>query len=245
MSYYENIYKKRLGRHGETAGERLEKGRQKNFERFLNTSPHYVSFMHKKNTGLLEEVEAVLEPYRQNQTQTLMYLLTRVSDRFEIGEVITIQHNDLSERYMVYEWHERRDSGYNRWMLVKLNYKITWVNQDGQEYTSDAYIYSQEDNMLKNELKSRSRSATLYLENLKLDFMLMPAHPQMKINSYLEIELMGIKRAERVTGFDFMSTPGVMYISMDPTFERDLTPMPERKPGDEDSDFFWGGDFSE
>lgn len=48
MSYYENIYKKRLGRYGDTAGERLEKGRQRNFERFLMSSPHYVTFFHKK-----------------------------------------------------------------------------------------------------------------------------------------------------------------------------------------------------
>lgn len=245
MSYYENIYKKRLGRYGSTAGERLEQGRQRNFERFLMSSPHYVTFFHKKHTGLLEEVEAVLEPFRQDQTRTLMYLLTRVGERFNIGEIITIQHNDLTNRFMFYEWHERRDSGYNRWLLIKLNHKISWLNQDGGTHESEAYIYSQEDNMLKNELKSRSRSATLYLENLKLDFMLMPAHPELKINSYLEIKVGELERAERVTGFDFLSTPGVMYVSMDPTFKRDLSPMPEMTQEDDPSDFFWGGDFSD
>lgn len=169
-----------------------------------------------------------------------MHLLTRVGDYFNIGDIITIEYKGGSDRYMFYDWHERRDSGYNRWMMIKLTQPISWRNPDGSTHTSEAYIYSQEDNMLKNELKSRSRQATLYLENLKLDFMIMPVHLEMKIGSYLEIEMKGLKRAERVTGFDFFSTPGVMYISMDPTFTRDLTPMPEREDEDDPGDFFWG-----
>ena len=95
--------------------------------------------------------------------------------------------------------------------------------------------------MLKNELKSRSRSATLYLENLKLDFMVMPSTPSIKVGSYLTLEVTDIKRSYRVTGFDFLSTPGVLYVSMDPTLERDLTPVREKTPEDNPSDFFWLG----
>ena len=142
---------------------------------------------------------------------------------------------------MFYFWDERENSGYNRWCVLRLNQSICWLNEDGQEYESEGYIYSQEDNMLKNELKSRSRSATLYLENLKLDFMVMPSTPSIKVGSYLTLEVTDIKRSYRVTGFDFLSTPGVLYVSMDPTLERDLTPVREKTPEDNPSDFFWLG----
>ena len=157
--------------------------------------------------------------------------------KFEVGDICTI----AEDRYIFWYWDERKDSGYNRWTVVRASQPIHWVNEDGTEHDSEAYIYGQMDNMLKNELKSRSRSATLYLENLKLDFMIMPVHAEMKINSYLSIEVKGIKKNYRVTGFDHVSTPGIMYVSMDPTLERDLTPAPERQEGDDNNDYFWLG----
>lgn len=71
--------------------------------------------------------------------------------------------------------------------------------------------------------------------------MVMPANNGIKINSYLTLTVGDISRSYRVTGFDFLSTPGVMYVSMDPTMERDLTPVRERAPEDDPSDFFWLG----
>ena len=231
MSYSE-VYKARLNRNGANHADRLNKGREANFEKFLHQSPHYVKFQHGD-----KEVEAVLEPSSQSEDKTVMHVLCRVGEQFEVGDICTI----AEDRYIFWYWDERKDSGYNRWTVVRASQPIHWVNEDGTEYDSEAYIYGQMDNMLKNELKSRSRSATLYLENLKLDFMIMPVHAEMKINSYLSIEVKGIKKNYRVTGFDHVSTPGIMYVSMDPTLERDLTPAPERQEGDDDNDYFWLG----
>ena len=237
MSYFNEIYQKRLGRYGDSPQERLEQGRRINFNKFLNQSPHYVKFIYNKDLYNEREVEGVLEPFRQDQTKTLMHLLCRVDEVFNAGDIVTIKNY----RYMFYYWDERQDSGYNRWALIKLNHEIEWLNEDGSVHQSEAYIYSQEDNMLKNELRSRSRSATLYLENLKLDFMVMPATKELKMNSYLEITVGDLTRSERVTGFDFLSTPGIMYVSMDPTLKRDLTPVREQKSEDNPDDFFWFG----
>ena len=231
MSYSE-VYKARLNRNGVSHADRLNKGREANFEKFLHQSPHYVKFDHNG-----KEVEAVFEPSSQSEDKTVMHVLCRVGEKFEVGDICTI----ADDRYIFWYWDERKDSGYNRWTVVRASRSIHWINEDGKEYDSEAYIYGQMDNMLKNELKSRSRSATLYLENLKLDFMIMPVHAEMKINSYLSIEVKGIKKNYRVTGFDHVSTPGIMYVSMDPTLERDLTPVPEKKEGDDDNDYFWLG----
>lgn len=235
MGYY-NIYKKRLNRYGNNAQERLEKGRQNNFERFMLQSPHYTTFKYKE-----KDIQCVFEPSSQDETKTLMHVLCKVGEKFNPGDIVTI----LNNKYMFYYWDERKDSGYNRWTVIKLNQEIQWLNEDGSTYSSEAYIYDQENNMLKNELKSRSRSATLYLENLKLAFMIMPASSDLKINSYLTIKVANIERSFRVTGFDFLSTPGIMYVSMDPTITRDLTPPPEPAPDDDPNEYFWLGDVEE
>lgn len=231
MSYFD-IYKKRMNRYGDNATDRLEKGRQQNFEKFLYQSPHYTKFQYKE-----KEVECVFEPSSQDETKTVMHVLCRVGEKFNPGDIVTI----CSKRYMFWYWDERQDSGYNRWNVIKLSQYIEWLNEDGSTWSNEAYIFSQQTNMLKNELKSRSRSATLYLENLKLDFMIMPSDKNLEIGSYLVIKIDDMSRAERVTGIDFLSTPGVMYVSMDPTIERDLTPPPEKKPEDDDNDYFWLG----
>lgn len=231
MSYFD-IYKKRMNRYGDNATDRLEKGRQQNFEKFLHQSPHYTKFQYKD-----KEVECVFEPSSQDETKTVMHVLCRVGEKFNPGDIVTI----CGKRYMFWYWDERQDSGYNRWNVIKLSQYVEWLNEDGSTWSNEAYIFSQQTNMLKNELKSRSRSATLYLENLKLDFMIMPSDKNLEIGSYLVIKIDDMSRAERVTGIDFLSTPGVMYVSMDPTIERDLTPPPEKKPEDDGNDYFWLG----
>lgn len=232
MNYYREIYKKRLNRLGSNSTSRLEKGRRINFERFLKASPHYLTFKHNDKT-----IECVFEPYRQNQSRNIMQVLCRVGENFEAGDVATID----GKHYMFWYWNERQDSGYNKWTVLELSQPITWHN-DEHEYHGEAYIFSQENNMLKNEIKSRSRSATLYLENLKLEFMIMPVDKFLKINSYLELEVAGIMHYWNVEGIDSVSTPGVMYVSMNPVMKKDLTPMPEKKVGDDKDDFFWGGE---
>jgi hypothetical protein len=63
-------------------------------------------------------------------------------------------------------------------------------------------MYGQQDNMLKDELRSRSRMDTLYTENLKLSFFIMPANEFIRRDDYLEIGEGALKEAYRVTGYD-------------------------------------------
>lgn len=232
MSYYKDVYKRRLNRLGTNPTERLEWGRRRNFDRFLHASPHYLTFSHQ-----YREIECVFEPYREDETKRVMQILCDVRTVFQPGEILFINN----WYYMCWYWEERRRSGYNKFTVLRLSHQITWHNRDGTTWENQAYIFSQENNMLKNEIKSRSRSATLYLENLKLEFMIMPVDPNLKINSYLEMNISGIDHYWNVEGIDSVSTPGVMYVSMNPVMKKDLTPMPEKQAGDDDNDFFWGG----
>lgn len=229
MNNYYKVYEARLNRNGTNSVERLNKGREENFQKFLNQSPHKVTFDYE---GI--DVDAVFEPRKQDQTKVMMNLLVAVDYEFQVGKIVTIE----GDRYMFYWIDERKNSGYNRWVMVKMSRTVTWTNEDGTQYSSEAYTYGQEDNMLKNEIKSRTRSAVLYQENLKLSFMLMPQNANIQYDSYLTITEGEMSENFRVTGFDFLSTPGILYVSMDPTIRRDLTPAPD---SDGSENFFWLG----
>ena len=129
-----------------------------------------------------------------------------------------------------------------------MTHEISWKDRDGEEHKEWGYIYGQEDNMLKDELRSRSRTQVLYTENIKLNFIVMPTNKYIKKDTYFTITIKDIEEAYVVTGYDIVSTPGVMFISMDPTFVRnkEVETVVPINPKPEEEDCFWlTGDFEE
>ena len=152
MSYFD-IYKKRMNRYGDNATDRLEKGRQQNFEKFLHQSPHYTKFQYKD-----KEVECVFEPSSQDETKTVMHVLCRVGEKFNPGDIVTI----CGKRYMFWYWDERQDSGYNRWNVIKLSQRVEALScelNDANERTRAVQKEKEEKEVEIEELKRRCENA--------------------------------------------------------------------------------------
>ena len=140
---------------------------------------------------------------------------------------------------MVYWLEEKLTAGYNRYVVLEMTHFIEWKDRDGKMQSTYAYFYGQEDNMLKDELRSRSRMDTLYTENLKTSFFIMPRNQYVKKDDYFIVGEKPFQEYYRVTGYDIQSSEGVEYVTIDPVYEFDLTPAPEQKEGDNNEDFFW------
>lgn len=235
MDYFEDIYLKRLNRFGLDYQSRTQKKREINFEKYLLKSVYRIDFLYD---GISHP--ATLERYKQDETETFGYLLTRVSLNIPSGTILMLPNKDDKEiPWMVYYLEEIKVSGYNRYIVVKMTHFLVWKARDGSWQSSWAYMYGQEDNMLKDELRSRSRMDTLYTENLKMSFFLMPTNEFIRKDDYLEIGEGALKEAYRVTGYDLNSTPGVEYVTVDPIYLYDHTPAPEPEDGDDSEEFFW------
>ena len=234
MSYHD-IYFKRLNRFGESYQERIQGERERNFDLKLASSLYKVEFLFNNKT-----VEGSLERYKQDNTRTLAYLLTRISINIPNGTILLIPNkDDKPEAWMVYYLENIKASGYNRYVMLKMSHLLTWTGRDGYEYTTWAYLYGQENNMLKDEIRSRSRMDTIYSENLKLSFFILPKNENINKDDYFIVGEKPFQEYYRVTGFDRLSTDGVEYVSIDPVYEFDLTPVPEKTTNDKDEDFFW------
>jgi hypothetical protein len=175
-------------------------------------------------------------------------LLTETNVHFPIGTTIPI--TDMSGKvniWMVYYLEQIQASGYNKYIVLKMTHEISWKDREGKEHNSWCYIYGQEDNMLKDELRSRSRTHVLYTENIKLNFIVMPVNEYIKKDDYFTIKVNdnpNLEEAYVITGFDMISTPGVMFISMDPTPIRDkdsetIVPVPNERT--EEKSFWLNG----
>lgn len=235
MSYFDEVYLKRLNRYGNDYQSRVQGQRERNFENLLLKSVYRVEFMYEQ-----EFHPALLERYKQNETETMQYLLTRVDLKLPNGTVLMIPDKDNIEKpWLVYWLESIKASGYNKYVVLKMTHFITWRDRDNNERGSWCYMYGQEDNMLKDELKSRSRMDTLYTENLKASFFIMPTNEFIRKDTYLEIGEGVLKEGYRVTGYDLHSSPGVEYVTVDPVYLRDNSPAPERTESDDSTDFFW------
>ena len=235
MGYFEDIYKKRVNRYGLDYQSRIQREREELFDLYLLKTIYRVDFLFED-----EEVAGSLEKYKQDETQTLQYLLTKTSVNMPNGTILMIPDKDkIKKPWLVYYLEDIKASGYNRYVVLKMTHYLTWTARDGSQQESWAYMYGQEDNMLKDEIRSRSRMDAIYAENLKMSFFVMPTTPKIKKDDYLEIGTGELKEQYRVTGYDIQSTPGVEYVTVDPTYEYDLTPAPQQQPGDSEDEFFW------
>ena len=235
MGYYEEVYLKRLNRYGMDYNSRVQNQREKEFEDYLLkvTSRVDIEYDHKT-------IPASFERYKHDETQPLAYLLPRRATEIPIGTILMIPtQKGVKRPWMVYWLEEIQASGYNKYIMLKMSHFLEWTDRQGTKQTSWAYMYGQEDNMLKDELRSRSRSDTLYTEALKMSFFVMPTNEFIRKDDYLTVGEGALKEAYRVTGYDIQSTLGVEYVTVDPVYLRDETPAPEQTPEDSNEDFFW------
>ena len=233
--YFSDVYLKRLNRYGYDYQNRVQNQRERVFEDKLLKSIYRVDFNFEGETH-----PGTLERYKQDETQLMQYLLTRVSLNLPNGTILMIPDKDSEPQPWLVFWLESmKASGYNRYIVLKMTHFITWRDRDGIERSSWCHMYGQQDNMLKDELRSRSRMDTLYTENLKMSFFIMPTTEFLRRDDYIEIGEGGLKEAYRVTGYDIQSTVGVEYVTVDPVYLRDNTPAPEQKTEDDPDDFYW------
>lgn len=235
MNYFEDVYLKRLNRYGYDYQSRIQAQREEVFEGKLLKSVYRVDFEYE---GELHP--GTLERYKQDETETMQYLLTRVGLDMPSGTILMIPDKNMKEQpWLVYWLESIKASGYNRYIVLKMTHLITWRDRSGSTRSSWCYLYGQEDNMLKDEIRSRSRSDVIYAENLKSSFFIMPTTEFIRKDDYLEIGEGALKEAYRVTGYDIISTPGVEYVTVDPVYLRDNSEPPKQTTGDDPAEFFW------
>lgn len=242
MNYFEDIYKKRVNRYGTNYQDRILNQRKELFEKYLLKSIYRVDFLYND-----EMVPGSLERYKQDETETMQYLLVRLNMIIPFGTVLEItDSNGITNHWMIYWLENIKTSGYNRYVVLRMSHFLRWKDRENIERESWAYMYGQENNMLKDEIRSRSRMDVIYSENLKTSFFVMPKTPYIKRDIYLEVGEEPYLEAYRVTGYDIQSTEGVEYVTIDPVYIRDKSPIPTPEEGDDPDDYFWlqGGELS-
>ena len=147
MSYFD-IYKQRVNRYGHDYQSRIQGERERNFENYLLKTLYRVDFMYDGHHHA-----GSLERNKQDDTELKQYLLVSVHLNIPNGTILQLTDKDNKcQPWMVYYLENIKASGYNRYIMLKMTHFLTWTARDGSEQTTWAYMYGQEDNMLKDEL---------------------------------------------------------------------------------------------
>lgn len=231
MGYYDEVYLKRLNRYGNTFQSRVQGQREREFEDYLLKSIYRTDIIYNE-----ELIPCTLEPYSQDETDTFAYLLTEVDVILPAGQIFDItNYNDITNKWMVYYLENMKASGYNRYIMIKITHEISWIDRYEIQRKQWVHLAGPKTSLRDQKIGGPA----VYLENNKLNSIIMPLNEFVNKDDYIEIGEGNLKEQFVVTGYDRLSTPGVQYVSLDPVYERDLTPAPEKTEEDSDDDFFW------
>lgn len=231
--YFNDVYLNRLNRYGLNYQQRIQKQRESMFEQKLMKSVYHVFFDYDGH-----QEEGTFERYKQDETETLHYLLTKVSLNIPEGTILFIPNKDGEARpWMIYWVEEIVASGYNKYIMLRMTHDLTWKDNDGNIQKTWAYMYGPQNSTIRDTIESGNR-LSIYAENSKSSFFVMPLNENIRKDNYLEIGCGKLKEAYRVTGYDIQSSKGVEYVTVDPVPIRDKTPAPKFEE-DKAEDFFW------
>lgn len=236
MSYYDDVYLKRLNRYGTNYQSRVQAQREKEFEGKLLKSVYRVDFEYNNKSH-----PGTLERYKQDETELMQYLLTRVGLNIPNGTILMIPDKDYDlQPWLVYWMESIKASGYNRYIVLKLNHCISWCDRNGKDQNTLCYFYSNGGVNGNSGLKETIKAVgAIYAEDGNTCIAIMPTNENLNRDDYIEIGEGSLKEAYRVTGYDIHSVPGVEYVSLDPVYLRDHSALPVKKPGDNPQDYFW------
>lgn len=238
MSYYDEVYLKRLNRYGYDYQSRIQGQRERNFEDYLLKTLYRVDFQYgnKVHPGSLER-------YKQDYTQTQAYLLTRRDLTLPNGTIIKLtDQKGCCQPWMVWWLEQIQTSGYNRYVMLKMTHIMDW--EDGDEVIRQlGYFYGPGTARIKDSVKSATGDA-IYTENDNLHMFITPYNKTLVKELYFEVTEGETTQAYQVSDVDINSTPGVAYVSVDPTLLRSHEARPEKNESSSESEFYWldGGD---
>lgn len=217
MSYYQDVYLKRLNRYGLDYQSRVAAQRERNFENYLLKTIYRVDF---EWDGKMQA--GSLEYSKQDQTQTVAYLLTRRTLSLPAGSILDIIYQDGRRvKWMIWWLEHNASSGYNRYIVLRMTHTLSWAVGD-ETISLDAYLFGPGKVKMTDEVKSGSGAAR-YLENNNLYMFITGYNTYCARSQYFTTTFQELENGYEIKEVDSESTPGVLYVTIDPVPLRNKT----------------------
>lgn len=220
MKYFD-IYRKRVNQFGENDKDRVNNQRKQSFSIILSRSPNKVDFTIEQTS-----YDGILEENRQDEKKIIFNLHVIVGTPLSSGMVLSIN----SANWIVMRKEFKEGKGYDSYLITKLTHQFTISS-------SSFYgaLFGPTSAFIIDSFGFEKGTSGLKRENTEQFHIIMKTDPKIKKDAYITIS----GESFIITGYDSITVPGVSYVSMVQSFERDQTAAPTKPVGDTSDDFFW------
>lgn len=223
MSYFEDVYLKRMNKDGQTIQERVKTRKEKEFDDLFLKKTKYQAAIYQLNDDHVEILSS-LQPNKWNQDKIVSNLLVSTHcQKFKAGDIVkTFQKNketELDKIWLVMFVNEDITHGYQKYEVIELDDTINYCDEYGEtikvipvKFVSETSVYVQD--------KFNSYGAVSYREPLAHRKFIARDYDFLKKELYFDYK----DRGWEINGIDNLSIEGVAYVSVQERLKREPEP---------------------
>ena len=148
---YLDVYFSRLNYFGDTKAERIKNSGIVAFEKWLAQSPFTVTDLSVER-GLY--FSGIIQTNKDKEESKIMYLYVANDIPIVVGDILTWrQDNGAIEKWLLLQKEHKVHETYQTFQIIKCNYELKWIDEDGYLHKSWAYTVSSVDNMVKGNFR--------------------------------------------------------------------------------------------
>ena len=202
---YLDVYHSRVHHMGNTTAEIIRNSGIRSFEKWMAQSPFTIPNLSVERNLYFS---GIIERNKDKENKKVMYLHVANDIPLLVGDIMNWQVDDGSiEKWLLFQEEKRVNGTYRTFQIIKCNYKVKWINEDGILRESWAYVVSSTDEMIKGNFRTWHNLITP--QPNKYAEIMMPRQEVDRGTNFI-IEDEGWKLIE----CDFTSVPGVIYLAM-------------------------------
>ena len=238
MSYFEDVYLKRMNREGTTIQERVKTRKEKEFDQLFLQKTKYQAAIYQLNDDSVE-ILGSLQPNKWNQDKIVSNLLVSTHcQKFKAGDIVrTYQKNkevELDKVWLVMFVNEDITHGYQKYEVIELDDTINYCDEYSEtiavfpvKFVSETSVYVQD--------KFNSYGSVSYREPLAHRKFITKDYDFLKKELYFDHK----NRGWEIAGIDNISIEGVAYVSIQERLKRDPEPDTSKDIVVGENDNFW------
>lgn len=201
---YIDVYFARRNHMGETTAEVAHNSGERSFDRWLKDSPHTVWDLSVER-GLY--FPGLILSQKDEVGRKSLTLNISCSVPVEVGDIMNWKNGQEVEKWLIYKKERKVNEYYQVFQIIKCNYLIKWVDEDGIIQSCWAYFASSLDSKVKENF--RTWNSLITPQPNKYAEIIMPRR---KVNRQTKFILED--EAWYVIEYDHTSVQGVIYLSL-------------------------------
>ena len=212
---YLDVYFSRVNHFGETQAERIKNSGIVAFEKWKAQSPFTVEDLSVER-GLY--FSGIIQTSKDKEEQKIMYLYVANDIPIVVGDILTWrQDNGAIEKWLLLQKIHKVHEQYQTFQMVKCNFELKWIDEEGYLHKSWAYAVSSVDSKVKGNF--RMWHSLISPQPNKFAEIIMPRPIVKKGTADYDQLMRGINFIIENEGWvviecDWTSVEGIVYMSL-------------------------------